>query len=171
VLPHIRLFLRKHFFFFRLGRGRPLHNVRSLYSLSGGRRSLHTVQSFIFRNPLNIPAARFTKSSPRASQSNPSDVLSILKRSFRLMLGFFIRLLPRSCCLRPRSLMPLLHSGHFRSLFSSSRPFWISSATMSWSYLLRSCSLRRTTFALGHPHSGDGKFTLGSTISLGPNFS
>jgi hypothetical protein len=46
--------------------------------------------------------------------SNPSDVLLVLRRSCRLVPGFFIHLLPHSCCLRHKSPMPLLHSGSFQ---------------------------------------------------------
>jgi hypothetical protein len=95
-------------------------------------------------------------------------VFSFLRHSGRLSPTSFIRLLPRSCCFRPRSLMPFLHSGLFQRLFSSVHPFRVSSATSSWSYLLRSCHLHRATFALRViliPAAAKG-----STISLGPNF-
>jgi hypothetical protein len=117
---------------------------RFFFRFGGDRHSI----LLIFCNPLDIPAARFTNSSPKASMSNPSDILSILRCNCRLISGFFISLLPRSCCFRPRSLMPLLHSGPFQRLSSYVHPFWVSSATMSWSFLLRSCPLRRATFAL-----------------------
>jgi hypothetical protein len=68
-------------------------------------------------------------------------VLSFLRHSGRLSPRSFIRLLPRSCCFRPRSLMPFLHCGPFQSLFPNVRPFRVSSPTVFWSYLLRSCPL------------------------------
>jgi hypothetical protein len=131
VLPHLRILFR----------------VQPLFPLRGGR-PLHKVKFLIFRNPQDIPVARFTNSSPKAFLSNSYDVLSILRRSCRLVPGFFIRLLPRSCCLRPRSLMPLLHSGPFQRLFPNVRPFRVFCTTLSWSYLLRSCSLRPATSVL-----------------------
>jgi hypothetical protein len=60
----------------------------------GGDRPLHKAQLLIFSNPLDIPVARFTNSSPKAFLSNCSDVLSMLRRSCRLVPGFFIH-----CCL------------------------------------------------------------------------
>jgi hypothetical protein len=55
---------------------------------------------------------------------------------------------PRSCSLRPRSLMPFLHSVSFQRLFSNVRPLWVSCFTLFWSYLLQSNFLRRSTFVL-----------------------
>jgi hypothetical protein len=55
--------------------------------------------------------------------------------------------LPSSCCFRPRPLMPLLHSGPFQRLILDVRPLGVLDATLSWSYLLRSCPLSRATSA------------------------
>jgi hypothetical protein len=103
--------------FFRFEGGRPLHNVRSLYSRSGGLRSLHTLQSVTFRNPLNIPGALLTNSSPKAFLAILSDVLSILRRSCRLVPGSFI---------------PILHSGPFRCFNLDDRPFGVLGAISSF---------------------------------------
>jgi hypothetical protein len=75
----------------------------------GGGRHLRKAQSLILCIPLEIPNARFTNSSPKAFLSSSSDVLSILRRSCHLVPELFTPSLPRSCCFRPRSLMPLLH--------------------------------------------------------------
>jgi hypothetical protein len=60
--------------------------------------------------------------------------------------GSFILVSLRSCCLRPRSLMPFLHSGPFKFLFSSVRPFRVLGA-MSFPCLCNPCSLPGATFA------------------------
>jgi hypothetical protein len=117
--------------FFRFARGRPLRKVQFL----------------IFRNPLDLPVACFRNTSPRAFLANFSDILSILRRSCRLVPGFFIRSLPRSCSLRPRSLMPLLHFEHFQYLILDVRPFGVFGAISSLTFLSSSCSLRRATYA------------------------
>jgi hypothetical protein len=44
--------------------------------------------------------------------------------------------------------MSLLHSGPFQRLFPNIRPFWDSCTTSPWSYVLRSCPMRRATFLL-----------------------
>jgi hypothetical protein len=75
-------------------------------------------------------------------------VLSFLRHSGSLPPRSFIRLLPRSCSLRPLSRMHFFHSGPFQRLFPNVRPFRVSCTTFSWSYLLRSCPLLRATFVL-----------------------
>jgi hypothetical protein len=75
---------------------------------------------------------------------------------------FFICLLPRSCCLRRRSLMPLFHSGPFQLLFPNVRPSRVSCTTSSWSYLLR-LSPAPCHF---HLHAGCDQFLPRSKISL-----
>jgi hypothetical protein len=79
---------------------------RFFFFCFGGGRPLHTSQFLICRNPLDILAARFTNSSPKAFLSNQSDLSSILICRCRLVFGFFIRLLPHSCCL---GLSPVCH--------------------------------------------------------------
>jgi hypothetical protein len=96
---------------------------------------------------VDIPVARLKSSSFKACLSNSSDVFSILRHSCRLVPGFFIHLLPRSCCLKHLSLMPLLHSGLFQRLFPNVYPFQVSFTTLSWWCLLRSCPLPYVTFA------------------------
>jgi hypothetical protein len=98
VLPHLELLFR----------------VLPLFPFQRGQTPPQGVL-LIFCNPLDIPVARFTNSSPKAFLSNSSEVLTILGRSCCLVPGFFIRLLPHSCCLRPRFLMPVLHSGPSRT--------------------------------------------------------
>jgi hypothetical protein len=73
---------------------------------------------------------------------------SFLRHNGSLPPRSFIRLLPRSCCFRPLSLMPLFHSGPFQRLFLNVRPFCVSCTTSSWSYLLQLCPLPRATFVL-----------------------
>jgi hypothetical protein len=119
----------------------------SFFFCFGGGRPLHKVQSLILCISLEIPNAHFKNSSLKAFLSSSSDVLSILRRNSRLIPELFIRSLPRSCCFRPRSLMPFLHSKPFQRLITDVRPFGVLSATLSWSYLLRSCPLHCATFA------------------------
>jgi hypothetical protein len=66
--------------------------------------------------------------------------LSFLRYSGSLPPRSFIRLLPLSCCLRPRSLMPFFILGPYNV-----RPLRVFCTTLCWSYLLRSCPLRRDT--------------------------
>jgi hypothetical protein len=74
-------------------------------------------------------------------------------------------LLPRSCCLRPRSLMPLLHSGPFQRLFFSIHPFRVSCSTLS----LVECLLMRFPLRRATP-ARRVIFLPRPTISLGQNF-
>jgi hypothetical protein len=87
LLPNIANML------FHFAGGRPLHKVQFLFSRSRGVRPLHKVQYLTFRNPLDIPAAGLTNSSPKAFLSNTSDVLSILRCSYRLVPGSIIQIL------------------------------------------------------------------------------
>jgi hypothetical protein len=59
----------------------------------------------------------------------------------------YIRSLAHSCCFRPWSLMPLLHSGPFERLILDVHPFRVLNATLAWLYLLQSSLLCRATFA------------------------
>jgi hypothetical protein len=113
----------------------------------GGGRPLHKVQFLILCSPKVHLAILFAISSPKVFLSSSSDALSILRRSSHLIPELLIRSLPRSCCLRPLSPMPLLHSGSFQILILDVRPYGVLGATLSWSYLLRPCSLRHATFA------------------------
>jgi hypothetical protein len=74
-------------------------------------------------------------------------VFSFLRHSGHLPPRSFSCLLPCSCCLRPQSLMPLLHSRPFQWLFPNVCPFQVSCTILSWLYHLRSCPLRHATFA------------------------
>jgi hypothetical protein len=89
------------------------------------------VQSLILCIPFEIPNVRFMNSSPKAFLSSSSDVLLILRRSSRLIPELFIRSLSRSCRFRPRSLMPLLHTGPFQHLIPDVRHFGVLCATLS----------------------------------------
>jgi hypothetical protein len=126
----------------------PAPPLCSVFFFFGGGQHLQKAQSLILSNPLEIPNSRFTNSSPNAFPSISSDVLSSLRRSCHLIRELFIRSLPRSCCFRLRSLTPLLHSGPFQPLIPDVRTFGVLGATLSWSYVLRSCILRSATFAL-----------------------
>jgi hypothetical protein len=64
-----------------------------------------------FRNQLNIPGALITNCSPKAFLSIRSDVLSILRCSYRVVPGSFI---------------PILHSGPFQHFILDVRPFGFS---------------------------------------------
>jgi hypothetical protein len=86
---------------------RLLLRVQSVFPFQRGR-PLHSVQSLTFRKPLEIPAARFTISSSRA----------------------FLNVLLRSCCLRPRALIPLSHSGCARWLLLNVRLFSVPGVTL-----------------------------------------
>jgi hypothetical protein len=108
-------------------------------------RPLHKVQFLFFRNPLDILVACFMNSSPNAFLSNSLVALSLLRRSCRLMPGFFSCLLPGRCCFRLRSLVSLLHSGHFQLLFPNVRLFGILGETSPSFCSLRLCPLRRAT--------------------------
>jgi hypothetical protein len=124
---------------------------------------------FILRNPVEVPTTCFAifplKISyrvflrvpplprcdfcPELHHSMPFVVvLSFLRHGDHLSPRSFIRSLPRSYCLRPRPLMPLLHSGLFQRRFPNVRPFRVSCTTLCWPYLLLSCPLRRATFVL-----------------------
>jgi hypothetical protein len=111
--------------FFRFGVGRPLHNVHS--TIPHNPLEVPTTCFAIF--PLKISDMIFLSVPPfprynRCPELHPplSFVvdLSFLRHSGRLPPRSLIRLLPRSCCLRPRSLMPLLHSGPFQRLSRTS---------------------------------------------------
>jgi hypothetical protein len=95
----------------------------------GGGRLLHNIQSIILCNLLGVQFAHFMNSF----LSSSSDVLSLLRRSCHLVPELFIRSMPRSCCLRPRSLMLLLHSGPFQHLILDICPVRVLGATLSWS--------------------------------------
>jgi hypothetical protein len=94
VLPHIQLSLRAPFLF-PFWRGLPLRMDLFL----------------IFPNPLEIPTVRFTISSPMVFQQILVVSFSFPRYSGGLPPSPYIRLLPRICCFRLRSFMPLLHSG------------------------------------------------------------
>jgi hypothetical protein len=81
---------------------------------------LHNVQSLTSCILMEDPAIHFANSSPEV-------FLVILLNA----------LLLRSCCLRPRSLMTLLHSGPFQHLFRNVHPFRVLGATSSLFCLLR----------------------------------
>jgi hypothetical protein len=142
--------------------------VHDLFFRFGGARPLHTIQFQIRRNPLHIPTTCFAifplKTSYRVFLSVPSlskcyrcpglhPLMSIavpftfLRHSSHLTPRSFIRLLPRSCCFRPRFLMPFLHSGPFQRLFSSVRPFRVLGEMTFFPCLWSPCSLCRVTFA------------------------
>jgi hypothetical protein len=57
--------------------------------------------------------------------------------------------LPRSCCFRPRSIMPLLHSWPFKHIILDVRPFGVLGATLSWSCPLRRATSARCIISLG----------------------
>jgi hypothetical protein len=99
-----------------------------------------------------------TNSNPKAFLSNSFDVLSIC----RLVPWFFIRLLPRSCCLRSQSLMPLLYSGSFQRL--TFRTSWCDIVFVLSLAQYHSCTA-------GHLPAICSQFHPRFTISLGPNFS
>jgi hypothetical protein len=154
--------------FNHFGGGRPFHNVQFWYPRSRGRRSLHTVQSVTFRNPLNIPRALFTNSSQKAFLSILSDVPSISRHTCRLVSGFFILILPCSCCPRPQSLMPLLHSGSFHSLspsFRGSSFHLVSGPIFPDDVFPTPCH----SCTVGHLPAGDGQSLLGFTTCLDPS--
>jgi hypothetical protein len=66
------------------------YSVHDLFFRFVGGLPLHKVHFLIFRNPLDIPFARFTNSSPKALLSNSLFVLSLLRRSYHLVRGSFI---------------------------------------------------------------------------------
>jgi hypothetical protein len=74
-------------------------------------------------------------------------VLFFLRHSSSLPPRSFICLLPHSCCLRSRSLMPFLHSGPFKHLFSPICSFRVLGAMSSFPCFCSLCSLARATFA------------------------
>jgi hypothetical protein len=113
-----------------------------LFFLFGGGRSLHNVHFLIFLKPFDIPFARFTNSGPKAFLSNSLILLSLLRRSCHLVRGSFILVSLRSCCLRPRFLMPFLYSKPFHSPFPSFRRFGVSCSVL---FLLQSL-LTKTLF-------------------------
>jgi hypothetical protein len=102
----------------------------------GGSRPLHKIQPLILCSPTIHLAIRLTIYSPKVFLSSSSDALSILGRSCRLIPELFISSLSAKCCLRPRSLMLLLHSGPLQRLTSDVRPFVALGATLPWSNFL-----------------------------------
>jgi hypothetical protein len=150
VFPFIRLLLRAHPFF-----------------LFGGGLSLHKVQLLIIHNPLGVPTTCFAilplKISCKFFLSVPSlpNVIAVLRSTLRCRSWLYsassyimavchmslIRILPRSCCIRPRFLMQFLHSWPLKRLFSSLRPFRVLGAMSSFPCLCSPCSLPRATFA------------------------
>jgi hypothetical protein len=84
--------------------------------------------------------------SPGLHPPMPSVVLFFLRYSGRLPPRSFIRLLPCSCCLRPRSLLPLFHSGAFQHLYMNVRPFRLLGVTSSLFCPLRLCPAQRVIF-------------------------
>jgi hypothetical protein len=79
----------------------------------------------------------------RSWLSFPSSEIAAVCGLISLLQGRLV-----AAVLRPLFLMALLHSGPFQLLFPYVRPFRVSCTTLSWSYILRSCPLRRTTFVL-----------------------
>jgi hypothetical protein len=74
-------------------------------------------------------------------------VLSFLKYSGCPPHRSLILILPRSCCFRPRFLMPFFHSWPLKRLFSFVRPFRVLGAISSFPCLCSPCSLPRANFA------------------------
>jgi hypothetical protein len=115
------------------------YSVRNFFLRFGEGLSFHTLHFLIFRNAINDSAVGISCSNLKIFTSIPSDVCSIRWRNCWHVSG--------SCswCLRNTFHIPLLHSGSFHSLFPSFRSFLISCPTLTWPYLLPSCTPRRAT--------------------------
>jgi hypothetical protein len=95
--------------------------ARLNFRLLASRASLWKSHIEVF---LSVPPLPRCDHSPEFHPPTPFvAVLSFLRYSGRLPPRSFIRLLPRICCLRPWSLMPLLHSGPFQTSLPE-RPFF-----------------------------------------------
>jgi hypothetical protein len=102
-----------------------------------------------YRVFLSVPPLPRCDCCPELHPPMPFMVaFSFLGHSGSLLPRSFISLLPHRCCFKLRSLMPLLHSGPFQHLLLNVCPFRVSYATLSWSYLLQSCTLHHDTFVL-----------------------
>jgi hypothetical protein len=77
-----------------------------------------------------------------------------------------IRILPRSCCVRLQFLMPFLHSGHVKRLFSSVRPLRVLGAMSSFL-----ASAARVPCLVPLLHSGPSLFRRRQTHCAVHNFS
>jgi hypothetical protein len=84
--------------------------VGSLFFRLACGHLFHNVQSIIFRSPMEDPTGRFTTSSPMVC----------------LRASLICPVFPsRSCCFRPRSLMPLFHFDCVRRLFPNVSPLGV----------------------------------------------
>jgi hypothetical protein len=98
--------------------------------------------------------------------SNSMVLLSLIRNCCRLVPGSFIPISLRSWCLKPRPLMPLLHSWPFHSLSPCFRRFGV--PRFVW-FLVQSFL---TSFSLRHDTVGRQVVFLPATVSLfrGPHF-
>jgi hypothetical protein len=85
----------------------------------GGDQPLYKVQFLMFCNPLDIPVACFTNSSPKAFLSNLLVVLSLPSYS---------------CCLKSQFLVPVVPSWNISYLLPSVHPFRVPLANLFWSH-------------------------------------
>jgi hypothetical protein len=123
--------------------------VCSIFFRFGGGRLHHNVPSLVFRNPLEIPTARFTSSSPSFSLKVLLRAVLLPRRNRYMELSFF----RGSCRIPPCSLMPLSHFGFARRLLPNVRPFEIP------------CAI---PLMHGGSSAGGSRLLPGPTIALGP---
>jgi hypothetical protein len=136
----------------RFGGGLPLHKVNCL--IFSNLREVPTTSFVIFPSKISYGFLLCVSPLPRCDRCPALHpliafvVLFFFRHSGSLTPRSFIHFLPRSCCLRPTSLRPPLHSGFFRSLFPSFSRFLIScSAWFLAQSLLTKFSLIHATLA------------------------